>query len=159
MTLQLELRRNRRPVQQVRVSRSYWASSDTGHCWFEASSRLTHLQGLLVVGPTRFLASMLGDLGVSTLCWIKTMLSTSMLGDYSTSVSPTPSGFFRRIDLLGNLSTSCRYSTYFSLLFLFWIIIPAILPATMLGYYSMRASLTPSKFFLRHFNLLEACFL
>jgi hypothetical protein len=30
-------------------------------------------------------------------------------------------------------------------LFLFWIIIPAILPATMLGYYSMSASLMPSE--------------
>jgi hypothetical protein len=30
----------------------------------------------------------------------------------------------------------------------FWIIIPAILPITMLGYYSMSASLMPSDFFL-----------
>jgi hypothetical protein len=37
-----------------------------------------------------------------------------------------------------------RYPTFF---FLFWIIIPAILPATMLGHYSMSASLMPSKFF------------
>jgi hypothetical protein len=41
---------------------------------------------------------------------------------------------------------SRRYSTYFIFLFLFWIITPAILPATMLGYYSMSASLTPSNF-------------
>jgi hypothetical protein len=32
---------------------------------------------------------------------------------------------------------------------LFWIIIPAILSATMLGYYSMSASLMPSEFFHR----------
>jgi hypothetical protein len=32
--------------------------------------------------------------------------------------------------------------------FSFWIIIPAILPVTMLGYYSMSASLTPSEFFI-----------
>jgi hypothetical protein len=32
----------------------------------------------------------------------------------------------------------------------------AILPATMLGYYSLSASLMPSNFFLiRHFDLLE----
>jgi hypothetical protein len=43
--------------------------------------------------------------------------------------------------------------------FLFWIIIPAILPAMMLGYYSMSASLTPSEFFHRRFDLLEVCFL
>jgi hypothetical protein len=59
---------------------------------------------------------MLGDLGVSTLCSIKTMtqffsllsikpamLPASMLGDYSTSASSTPSCFPRRIDLLENL--------------------------------------------------------
>jgi hypothetical protein len=58
---------------------------------------------------------MLGNLGVSALRSIKTMtqfssllsikpvmLPASMLGDYSTSVSPTPSCFLRRIDLLGN---------------------------------------------------------
>jgi hypothetical protein len=43
--------------------------------------------------------------------------------------------------------------------FLFWIIILAILPAMMLGYYSMSASLTPSEFFHRRFDLLEVCFL
>jgi hypothetical protein len=59
---------------------------------------------------------MLGDLGVSTLCLIKTMtqffisfwsikpamLSASMLGDYSKSASSAPSYFPRRTDLLGN---------------------------------------------------------
>jgi hypothetical protein len=29
----------------------------------------------------------------------------------------------------------------------------------MLGYYSMSVSLTPSKFFHHHFDLLEVCFL
>jgi hypothetical protein len=47
----------------------------------------------------------------------------------------------------------------FSSLLLFWIIIPAILSTTMLGYYSMSASLMPSKFFHRRFDLLEVCFL
>jgi hypothetical protein len=59
---------------------------------------------------------MLGDLGVSTLRLIKTttqfffsslsikptMLPASMLGDYSTSASLTPSCFLRRTNLLGN---------------------------------------------------------
>jgi hypothetical protein len=36
---------------------------------------------------------------------------------------------------------------------------PAILPATMLGYYSMSASSMPSKFFHRRFDLLEVFFL
>jgi hypothetical protein len=41
----------------------------------------------------------------------------------------------------------------------FWIILSAILPATMIGYYSMSASLMPSEFFHRRFDLLEVCFL
>jgi hypothetical protein len=49
--------------------------------------------------------------------------------------------------------------TFFFSSFLFWIIIPAILPATMLEYYSMSASLTPSEFFHHRLDLLEACFL
>jgi hypothetical protein len=43
-------------------------------------------------------------------------------------------------------------------LLLFLIIIPAILPATMLGYYSMSASLMPSEFFHHRFDLLEVYF-
>jgi hypothetical protein len=54
---------------------------------------------------------------------------------------------------------SRRYSTYHFLLFLFWIIISAILPTMMLGYYSMSASFMPSEFFHHHFDLLEVCFL
>jgi hypothetical protein len=65
------------------------------------------------------------------------MLPASMLGDYSTSASSTPSCFLRRTDLLGTHFSSRRYSTYFfSSLLLFWIIMPVILPSTMLGYYS-----------------------
>jgi hypothetical protein len=65
------------------------------------------------------------------------MLSASMLGDYSTSASSTPSCFPRRTDLLGNpfLITSLLDLLFYSLL-LFWTIIPAILLALMLGYYS-----------------------
>jgi hypothetical protein len=36
-------------------------------------------KGLLEVGPARLLAAMLGDLGVSTLCLIKTMTQFSSL--------------------------------------------------------------------------------
>jgi hypothetical protein len=135
-------------------------------------SRSARLQGLCEVGPARLLAAMLGDLGVSTLHLIKNMTSfssllsiksamlpASMLGDYSTSVSSMPSCFPRHTYLLGNpfLITSLLHLP--SLPFLFWIIIPAILPATMLGYYSMSASSMPFEFFQRHFGLLEACFL
>jgi hypothetical protein len=86
------------------------------------------------------------------------MLPASMLGDYSTSASSTPSCFPRRTDLLGNLFLIMSLLDLL-LFFLFWIIIPAILLATMLGYYSMSASSMPSEFFHRHFDLLEACFL
>jgi hypothetical protein len=93
---------------------------------------------------------MLGDLGVSTLCSIKTMtqvlfsfwsikpatLSASMLGDYSTSASSTPSCFYRRIDLLGSPFFITSLLNLLSSSLLFWTIIPAILPSTMLGYYS-----------------------
>jgi hypothetical protein len=45
---------------------------------------------------------------------------------------------------------------FFFLLFIFWIVVPVILPATMLEDYSMSASLTPSEFFHHRFDLLEA---
>jgi hypothetical protein len=85
------------------------------------------------------------------------MLTASMLRDYSMSASSTPSCFPRRTDLLGNpfLITSLLDLLF---LLLFWTIIPTILPATMLGYYSMSASLMPSQFFHRRFDLLEVCF-
>jgi hypothetical protein len=95
---------------------------------------------------------------LSSLLSIKpAMLSASMLGDYSTS--STPSCFFHRTDLLGNPFLITSLLNLLSLPFLFWIIIPAILPAMMLGYYSMSASLMPSTFFHRRFDLLEAYFL
>jgi hypothetical protein len=96
----------------------------------------------------------------SSLLSIKpAMLPASMLGDYSTSASSTPSCFLHRIDLLGNpfLITSLLDLLFFSSFF--WIIIPAILPAMMFEYYSMSASSMPPAFFHRHFDLLEACFL
>jgi hypothetical protein len=63
----------RRPLHTTYLSRPCWVSSDTRYWWFEASLRSAHLQGLLEVSPARLLAAMLGDLGVSTLCSIKTM--------------------------------------------------------------------------------------
>jgi hypothetical protein len=85
------------------------------------------------------------------------MLPASMLGDYSRSASSTPSCFLRRTDLLGNLFLITSLLDLLFLLFL--IIIPAILPAMMLGYYSMSASSMPSEFFHRRFDLLEVCFI
>jgi hypothetical protein len=88
---------------------------------------------------------MLGDLGVYTLRSIKTMtqfssllsikpamLPASMLGDYSTSASSAPSCFTHRTDLLGNLFLITSLLNLLFFLSLFWIIMPAILPATML---------------------------
>jgi hypothetical protein len=82
----------------------------------ESSLRSARLQDLLKVGPARLLATMLGDLGVSTLCSIQDHDSvffsflehqTSHVAcfnarDYSTSASSMPSCFPRRTDLLGN---------------------------------------------------------
>jgi hypothetical protein len=87
------------------------------------------------------------------------MLSASMLGDYSTSASVMPSCFPYRTDKLGNPFLITSLLNLLSFPFLFWIIIPAILPAMMLEYYSMSASSIPSEFFHRHFDLLEVCFL
>jgi hypothetical protein len=115
---------------------------------------------------------MLGDMGASTLRSVKTMtqfvfsflsikptmLSTSMLEDNSTSASSMPSCFPRHTDLLGNSFLITSLLDILSSLLLFWIIVPTILPATMLGYYSMSASSMPSEFFHRRFNLLEARF-
>jgi hypothetical protein len=71
----------------------------------------------------------------SLLIIIPAMLPASMLGDYSTSASSTLSCFPRRTDLLENpfLTTSLLDLRF---LLSFWTIIPAILPAMMLEYYS-----------------------
>jgi hypothetical protein len=76
------------------------------------------------------------------------MLPASMLGDYSTSASSTPSCFPRHTDQLGNLFLITLLLDLLFPLLLFWIIISAIQPATMLGYYSMSASSMPSNFFI-----------
>jgi hypothetical protein len=152
----------RRPLHVTRFSRFCWGSSDTGHHRFETSSRLARLQGLPEVGPARFLAAMLGDLGVSTLCLINTMTQFFLFFEHQTShaacfnartllykcVSDALLFFFVVPTCWEAHFSSSRYSTYFLFPSFFWIIIPAILPTTMLRYYSMSASLMPSKFFI-----------
>jgi hypothetical protein len=63
------------------------------------------------------------------------MLSASMLTDYSMSASLRPSCLPCRTDLLGNLFLITSLLDLLFLLFFFWIIILAIMPAMMLGYY------------------------
>jgi hypothetical protein len=67
----------------MHLSRSGWVFSDFGHRWFETSSRSARLQGLLEVDLATYLAAVLGDLGVSTLCSIKTMTQFSSLSGAS----------------------------------------------------------------------------
>jgi hypothetical protein len=115
---------------------------------------------------------MLGDLGVSTLRLIKTMTQFSSLFEHQTSHA----AYFDARGLLYEcvFDTLLFPSSYRPvgepvshhdvtqptfLLFSFFIIMSAILPATMLGYYSMSASSMPSEFFHRRFDLLEVCFL
>jgi hypothetical protein len=87
------------------------------------------------------------------------MLPASMLGDYSTSASLTPSCFPRRTNLLGN---PFLITSLLDLLFLLFPFLdhhtghPARQDARIL---LMSASSMLSKFFHRRFDLLEACFL
>jgi hypothetical protein len=135
--------------------------------------RSARLQDFPGVGPARLLAAMLGDLGVSTLRSIKTMTQISSLFEHQISHA----AYFNARGLLyecvfDTLLFSSSYrpvgkpvshhdvtrSTFSSFLY-FWIIIPAILPATMLGYYFMSASSMPSECFHHCFDLLEVAFL
>jgi hypothetical protein len=86
------------------------------------------------------------------------MLSASMLGDYSTSASSTPSWFPRRTELLGNpfLITSLLDVLFFFPFLDHHIGHPAHHDTRIL---LMSASLMPTEFFHRCFDLLEACFL
>jgi hypothetical protein len=86
------------------------------------------------------------------------MLPASMLGDYSTSASSTPSCFPRRTDLLGNLLLITSLLDLLSLLSFLdhHTGHPARHDARIL---LMSASSMPSEFFHRRFDLLEACFL
>jgi hypothetical protein len=84
------------------------------------------------------------------------MLSSSMLGDYSTSASSTPSCLPRRTDLLGN---PFLITSLLDLLFLLFSFLdhhtghPVRHDARIL---LMSASSMLSKFFRRRFDLLEA---
>jgi hypothetical protein len=87
------------------------------------------------------------------------MLSASMLGDYSSSASLTPSCSFRRTDLIGKPVPHhiVTRPTFFSSSFLdHHAGHPACHDARIL---LMSASSMPSEFFHRRFDLLEACFL
>jgi hypothetical protein len=65
------------------------------------------------------------------------MLSASMLGNYFTSASSTPSCFPRRTGLIGKpVSHHVVTRPTFPFSSLFWIIMLAIMPVMMLGYYS-----------------------
>jgi hypothetical protein len=87
------------------------------------------------------------------------MLPASMLEDYSTCASSTPSCFSRRIDLLGN---PFLITSLLDLLFLLFFFFdhhtdhPTRYDARIL---LMCASSMPSEFFHCHFDLLEASFL
>jgi hypothetical protein len=86
------------------------------------------------------------------------MLSASMLGDYSTSVSSMPSCFPRRTDLLGN---PFLITSLLDLRFLFFFLDHHTGHPTRhdAGILLMSASSMPSEFFHRRFDLLEVCFL
>jgi hypothetical protein len=86
------------------------------------------------------------------------MLSASMLRDYSTSASSTPSWFPRRTDLIGkpdshHVVTRLTFSSSF---LDHHAGHPSRHDARIL---LMSASLMPSKSFHRRFDLLESCFL
>jgi hypothetical protein len=86
------------------------------------------------------------------------MLSASMLGDYSMSASSTPSCFPRRTDLIGKPVSHhvVTRPTFSSSLLDHQTGHPTRHDARIL---LMSASLMPSDFFHRRFDLLEARFL
>jgi hypothetical protein len=104
---------------------------------------------------------MLGDLGVSTLRSIKTMTQFSSLEHHTDHHARHNSrgllyecvfdallfsSSYRPVGKPVSDHVATRPTFFFSS---FWIIIPAILPATMLEYYSMSASSMPSELFHR----------
>jgi hypothetical protein len=140
---------------------------------FKASSRLARLQGLLEVGPATILAAMLGDLGVPTLCSIRTMTRfffSFLEHQTNHAVFFNARGlvyecifddllFFCRTDLLGNLFL---ITSLLDLLFLLFFFLdhhaghPARHDARIL---LMSASSMSSEIFHHRFDLLELCFL
>jgi hypothetical protein len=117
----------RRLLHSTRLSRPCWVFSDTGHCCLRPLRDQHAYQGLLEVGPARLLAAMLGDLGVSTLCSIKTMTQFSSLSGASNQpccllqCSGTTLRVRLRCPLVFYVVPTCwetrfstrRYSTYF----------------------------------------------
>jgi hypothetical protein len=70
---------HRRSLHSTYPSRPCWVSSDIGHCYLRPLRGRHAYKSLTEVGPARLLATMLGDLGVSTLHSIKTMTQFSSL--------------------------------------------------------------------------------
>jgi hypothetical protein len=87
------------------------------------------------------------------------MLPASMLGDYSTSASLTPSCFLRRTDLLGNPFLITLLHDLLFLLFFFLDHHTSHLARHDARILLMSASPMPSELFHRRFNLLEVCFI
>jgi hypothetical protein len=87
------------------------------------------------------------------------MLSASMLGTTLRVRLRRPLVFFVVSTYWETCFSSRHYSTYFFFSSSSWIIMSAILPAMMLGYYSWVHLRCPLKFFHRRFNLLEVRFL
>jgi hypothetical protein len=122
--------------------------------------RSTRLQGLIEVDPARLLVANArrseclytpfgqdhDSVFFSFLSIKPAKLPASMLEASLRERLRRPLVFFVVLTCWEKCFSSSHYSTY--LFFLFWIIIPAIFPATMLGYYSMIASLRPSEFFI-----------
>jgi hypothetical protein len=162
----------RRPLHSTYLPRPCRVSSDTGYCWFEASLRSARLQGLLEVGPARLLTTMVGGLGVFTLCLIKTVTQFSSLFGASNQpccllqCSGTTLRVRLRYPLVFLVVSTCwetcfssrRYLTYFFFSSSFLdhhTGHPACHDARIL---LMSASSMPSEFFHRRLDLLEACF-
>jgi hypothetical protein len=123
--------------------------------------RSARLQGLLEVGPARLLAAMLKRSGcLYTMFDQDHDLVFFSFFDHQTShaICFNARGLLYECVFDAFLfSSSYRpdweirflITSLLDLLFLlFWIIIPVILPAMMLGYYSMSASSMPSEFFI-----------
>jgi hypothetical protein len=135
--------------------------------------RSARLQGLHEVGPARLLAGMLGDLGVSTLCSIKTMTQFSSLFGASNQscclfqCSGTTLRVRLRCPLVFFVVPTCwetcfssrRYSTYLFFSFLFLDHHTSHLARHDARILLMSASSMPSEFFHHRFDLLEARFL
>jgi hypothetical protein len=112
-------------LRSMYPSRSYWVSSDTGHR-FGTSLRSARLPCQTPCSYARKSGCLYTSFDqdhdsvfFSFLSIKPAMLPASMLGDYSTSASSTPSCFPRRIDLLGNVFPITSLLDLLLLLFFF----------------------------------------